>query len=249
MASISSTLRFQRSKNSSSETFSAFIFLRSSATDRLRRLPCGPFLGARAIEDLRFDFRLHQLGAFLAPVAERVLNDLIGDFFVALADDDVDRRLAADELRQRRDHDRVAELGAHLHGFFQRLIDLVFQADLAQLEAQIGNHAAGHLVLILRVVVFHRRADGKAFALGDVGEMVGHRFEQFFVDQRFVAEGAEILGDIEERRIRRAVGQRRQRGVDDLDAELDRFETAKRAEAGGAVGVQLDRNAVGIGET
>ena len=69
----------------------------------LRRLSSLP-------HDLRFDLRVQKVRAFFAPVAERVLNDLIGDFLVAFADDDVDRRLAADELRQRRDHDRVAEL-------------------------------------------------------------------------------------------------------------------------------------------
>ena len=78
--------------------------------------------------------------------------------------------------------------------------------------------------------------------------MFRHRFENFFVDERLVTERAQILRDVEQRRIRRTVGQRRQRGVDDLDAELDRFETAERTETGGAVGVQLDGNAVGVGE-
>ena len=64
----------------------------------------------------------------------------------------------------------------------------------------------------------------------------------------FVAEGAEILRHVKERRIRRTVGQRGQRGVDDLDAQLDRFETTERAEACGAVGVQFNRNAIGVGE-
>src|SRR5581483_4717110 len=79
---------------------------------RLGRLPRGPFSGARPVEDFRLHFRRHQLGAFLAPVAERVLNDLIGHFLVTLADDDVDRGLAADELRQRGDHDRITQFGA-----------------------------------------------------------------------------------------------------------------------------------------
>ena len=41
----------------------------------------------------------HVARAFGAGVAEGELDHLVGDFFVALADDDVDRRLAADELR------------------------------------------------------------------------------------------------------------------------------------------------------
>ena len=121
---------------------------------------------------------------FLAPMSERVLNRLIGHFLVALAGDDVDRRLAADELRQRRHHDRIAEVGAHPPRFFQSFLQAIFHAHGAQLMAQIGNHAAGHLMQILRVIVFALRADRVAFALGDVSEMLFNRFDRFEIDER-----------------------------------------------------------------
>ncbi len=86
----------------------------------------------------------------------------------------------------------------------------MLQADLAQLKAQVRKHAAGHLVLVLRVVVFHRRADGEAFALGDGGEMARYRLQDFFVDIGFVTQRAGVFGDVEQRRIGSVVGQRRQ---------------------------------------
>ena len=56
-----------------------------------------------------------------------------------------------------------------------------------------------------------------------------------------VTERPGVHRNVEERRIRRAVGERGDRGVDRRDAELDRFETTKRAEAGVAVRVKLHR--------
>ena len=137
--------------------------------------PVGDFLGARAVENLFLYIGVHERGAFLAPDAHGVFDGLVGDLLVALADDDVDRRLAADELRQRRDHDRVAELGAHLRGFLQGLIQLVLHADAAQLMAQIGNHAAGNLVHILRIIVFRSFADRQIVLLCAGREMIAPR--------------------------------------------------------------------------
>ena len=64
---------------------------------------------------------------------------------------------------KRRDHDRVAEVGAHLGGFFEGLVDLVLHADPAQLMAQVGDHAAGNLMNVLRVIVLRCLADGQIF--------------------------------------------------------------------------------------
>ena len=61
-----------------------------------------------------------------------------------------------------------------------------------------------------------------------------------------VAQRAGVLGDVEQRRIGRVVGQRRQRGVDRADAELHGLDAAERPQSGGAVGVQLHGNAVGV---
>ena len=97
--------------------------------------------------------------AFFSPEAESVLNHLIGHFLVALAENHIDRRLAADELREGRDHDRIAELGAHLRGFLQHLIELFFLAHELQLMPEVGNHPARHLMAVPGLIVFARRAD------------------------------------------------------------------------------------------
>src|SRR5437870_13475358 len=65
----------------------------------LVRLPLGPLFGAGPVENLVFDVRIHVARPFRAAVAQSELDDLVGDFFIALADDDVDGRLATDELR------------------------------------------------------------------------------------------------------------------------------------------------------
>jgi hypothetical protein len=83
----------------------------------------GDFPGARAVEDLRLHRRVYVVGALLAPLAEGVLNHRIGGFFVALADDHIDRRLAADELGEGRNHYRIAQLGAHLGDLVEHLGD------------------------------------------------------------------------------------------------------------------------------
>src|SRR6266403_1969900 len=87
-----------------------------------RRLRVDDFFnlsGARTIENFRLNGWIHMIAAFFSPKAERILNHWVRDFFVSLTQNYIDRRLAADELRKRRHHDRIAELGAHLRGFFQ----------------------------------------------------------------------------------------------------------------------------------
>ena len=62
-------------------------------------------------------------------MSERVFDNLIGDLFVAFAHDHVDRCLAADELRERRDHNRITELRADPDGFLERFGKFVFETD------------------------------------------------------------------------------------------------------------------------
>ena len=95
---------------------------------------------------------------------QRVTNRLIGDLGIALTGHDIHRCLAADKLRQRRHHDGKAILGPHLHCLLHRRRQAVFGTDFAQLITQIENHAAGNLMDVLRVVIGHRLADGKALA-------------------------------------------------------------------------------------
>src|SRR5580704_9021787 len=126
MSAMSSLLSSQRSSSSSSET-------PGPPRARLRH----DLARARTVQDAAAHLRIHGGDGFLAELAERVADDLIGHLLVALAQDDIDGRLAAHELRQRRHHDGMAELDAHAAGLLQGLLQLGFLADLAQLMAEI----------------------------------------------------------------------------------------------------------------
>ena len=71
------------------------------------------------MQDFRPGLGVLQRGHVTAEMAQRIADRLVGHLLVAFADDDVDGRLATDELRQRRHHDRIAEIGAHADGFLQ----------------------------------------------------------------------------------------------------------------------------------
>ena len=204
------------------------------------------FTRARTIEDACPHCRVHQRFDITAEMSQRITNRLIGDLGIALTGHDIHRCLAADKLRQRRHHDGKAILGPHLHCLLHRRRQAVFGTDFAQLIAQIGNHAAGNLMDVLRVVIGHRLADGKALAAGDGGEVPGHRTQAVFVDIGFIAHGTQIGRDIEQRGQRGIIGQRRQRSVDNADALLHRLKYAQRAQAGGAMGMHFNRDAGGM---
>src|SRR5439155_22568849 len=85
-----------------------------------------------------------------------------------------------------------------------------------------------------------------AFALGYIGGMHGHRFEQLFIDQRLVTQRAEVLREVKRCRTRRSVGQGGQGGVNNLDPKLDRFQAAERSESGSTVSMELHRNSIGV---
>ncbi len=68
-----------------------------------------------------------------------------GNGFVALAGQDVEHRLGADNLRGRGDQRDKAEVLAHAGDFRQHLIQTVSGVLLLQLAFQVGEHAARHL--------------------------------------------------------------------------------------------------------
>ncbi len=130
------------------------------------------------------------------------MDDLVRDLFIALAGDDVDGGLAADELGQGRHHNRIAEFGPDPRRFLQSLFQVISFSDAPKLVAQVGDHPAGDLVMILGLIVLHGGSDGKTFALGDEGEMFGDGLEDLFIDQRLVSQSPGIAGDIKQRGVR-----------------------------------------------
>src|SRR4030095_13610527 len=72
-----------------------------------RMRPLGDFLRARAAENFFFNVSVHERRAFFAPDTHGVFNCLIRHLLVTFTDNDIDRRLAADELRNRSYNDRA----------------------------------------------------------------------------------------------------------------------------------------------
>ena len=64
----------------------------------LRQFTSGDFIGATPAEDFVLYVGIHQCTALFSPHAQGVLDALVGDFLVPLANDYIDGGLAADEL-------------------------------------------------------------------------------------------------------------------------------------------------------
>ena len=67
--------------------------------------------------------------------------------------------------------------------------------------AKVGEHTARNLVLVLREIVFHGRADRKAFTLCNRSEVLRNRLQDFLVNGCGVSQRPRIFGYVEERRI------------------------------------------------
>ena len=70
----------------------------------------------------------------------------VGDGLVALTGEDVEHRLAADDLRSRRHQRREAQVFTHPWNLGKHFVDAVQGALLFELVGQVGHHAARHLV-------------------------------------------------------------------------------------------------------
>ena len=142
IASTCSAGIVRRSSSSSSEMRGAEALARAVERQRLELAQLGGVRrGQHAVGDIGVGRRGRR-----AEVAEEVDDDVVGDLRVALAAHDVHDRLRADELRERRDHDRPAELGAHAAGLLERGLEQLGAAHLLELAAHRRDHAAGHLV-------------------------------------------------------------------------------------------------------
>ena len=97
----------------------------------------------------------------VAVVAEEVADRLVGDVHPALAVDHVAGRLAGDELRDRRDQDRVAHLGADAGDLLEHGVEQLGPAELLEHPPRGRDHAAGKLVGVVdRVELARARRAG-----------------------------------------------------------------------------------------
>src|SRR5205823_12312729 len=87
-----------------------------------------------------------------------------------------------DELRERAHHDRIPEVTADARRLLQDLVEAVGQTDVAELRAEVADHPARHLVLVVERIVLGDLAQRLALARGDVAKVLGDGPESRVVD-------------------------------------------------------------------
>ena len=111
-------------------------------------------------------------------MAEEVADRLVGDVRPALAVDHVPHRLGGDELRDRRDDDRVAHLGAHAADLLEHRVEQLGPALLLEHPPRRRDHAAGELVVVVGGVELLRLADRQSLLAAELAEVLRHLGER-----------------------------------------------------------------------
>ena len=155
MASTCSAGIVRRSRSSSSEMSRP---KRARAPFQLQRLEVAQLVDPRQREDAVGHLRSDG-GRGLAVVAEEVADRLVGDVRPALGVDHVAHRLCRHELRDGRDDDRVAHLGAHAADLLERRREELRPAQLLEHPARRRDHAPCQLMVVVGRVELLRRAD------------------------------------------------------------------------------------------
>ena len=165
----------------------------------------------------------------------------VGDGLVALAGEDVEHRLAADDLRSRRHQRRKAQVFTHPWNLGEYFVDAVQGALLFELVGQVGHHPARHLVDL------HAGVHGGELAFKLVVLLAhGIEVQTDFLQQLQVQAGV-VFAALERSNHRLgasvagAPGKAGDRGVDMGRAVLDRLHLAHRGQACGVVAVDKDR--------
>ena len=128
----------------------------------------------------------------LAVVAEEVADRLVGDVRPPLGVDHVPDRLGRDELRDGRDDDRVAHLGAHAADLLERGVEQLGPTQLLEHPPRRRDHSAGELVVVVRRVELLRRPDRQSLLAPERAEVVGHLGERVEVEPVREALGLEV---------------------------------------------------------
>ena len=58
----------------------------------------------------------------------------------------------------------------------------MLHAQFSELPRQVGHHAAGHLVIEMKEIVFSRRSDRQVLFFGNLSEMSRNGRERVFID-------------------------------------------------------------------
>ena len=121
--------------------------------------------GLLVAQDLLGELGLDGSGS-LAVIAMDQALELLGNHLVALAQDDVEDSLRANDLAGGGDQRRITGILTHAGDLSQHIIQLVFLASIFQLLEHVGEHAARHL--IQQGVCIHAQRLGADLAVGVV---------------------------------------------------------------------------------
>ncbi len=182
----------------------------------------------------------------LAIVAVNHPAELLGHHLVALAHNDVEHRLGADNLAGRGNERRVAGILAYTRDFRQHLLQLILLTGFLELVEHIGEHTARHL--IQQGVGIHAQGLRADLATADIflaqlGEVRTHDVELIEVEAGVVLGALQRRDERLGRHMRRTDGQRAHRGVDNRRAGLNALHNGHRRQARGVMAVNINRDA------
>ena len=176
-------------------------------------------------------------------MAEEIAHRLVGHVRPAFAVDHVARRLAGDELRDRRDDDRVPHLGPHPRHLLQHLIEQLGPAQLAEHPPGGGDHAAGELMAVIRGVELPGSPRRQPLGAGQLVEVRRHDRLLGKVEPVGVTGGLQVARRAQRLRLGGTTAQCAGGGVDRVKAGADALQVDLRCEPDRAVAVQLQRTA------
>ena len=169
--------------------------------------------------------------------------ELLGDHLVALAQDDVEDSLGADDLAGGGDQRRIACVLTNAGDLSQHFVQLVFLAGILQLLEHVGEHAARHLIQqgvginaqgllvdlavgnVLLAQLVEVSADNIQLVQVKTGVVVGA-----------LQGGDQTLGG----HVRGAQSQRAHGGIHNVGASLDALQDRHRGKTGGIVAVDVN---------
>ena len=192
--------------------------------------------------DLGHDLRIDGTGG-LAVVSAQVILHFLGNHAPALAGQDVEYRLSADDLAHGGYQRRIAHFCADLGDFLHHLVQAVDGILGFQLGNQVAHHAAGNLM----AVHLHMEQGGHAalvvVATANFFPVFGDLEQQVQVEAGVIT--AFLQGSHDHLCCRMAVAecQRRTGDVGDCRAGLCRFEDVGRRHTADIVAVHMDGQA------
>ena len=175
--------------------------------------------------------------------------ELLGDHLVALAHDDVEHSLSANDLGSRGDQRRVTGILTHAGDFGQNFVQLIFLASVLELLKHVGEHAARNL--IQQGVGINAQALRIDLAVGDVlfaqfGEVSTHNVQLVQVKAGVIIGALQGGDQAFGRHMGSAQSQRAHGGIHNVSTGFDALQDGHGGQTGGVMAVDVNRDADGL---